>query len=88
MRYRPSAWEEPVGRAEVIDINSPWWQGYYHGWRDSEEGRRSTVAWTERTSWAGGYQAGWVAYHGEIAMSGTRGLPYWTIGEYSSESRN
>jgi hypothetical protein len=77
-----------VARPEVIDVEGPWWQGFYHGWRDSEEGRRSPVAWTDRTQWADGYQAGWVAYHGEVATSGTRGLPYWTIGEYGAQCRN
>jgi len=77
-----------VGRPDAIDVRGPWWQGYYHGWRDSEEGRRCPVAWAGSTRWAVGYQAGWVAYHAEVALSECRGLPCWTIGDHGSESRN
>src|SRR4029453_3839644 len=46
---------------ELIDVDSPWWRGYYDGWWDAADGHAATCDGGKGTAWSSGYSAGWRA---------------------------
>jgi len=46
---------------EAVDINGPWWHGYYQGWRDHDDGRAPVDVGEDVSPWSTGYDAGWIA---------------------------
>jgi hypothetical protein len=67
-RHRPErsadrAASNPLSEpSECIDVNGPWWKGFFQGWRDHDEGREPSHDGEVPCLWSEGYDAGWIAY--------------------------
>lgn len=58
----PEAFGPRTEPADCIDVNGPWWNGFYQGWRDHDEGRDPSHDGDVPCPWSEGYDAGWIAY--------------------------
>lgn len=47
-----------AGRPELVDIDGPWWRGFYQAWCDRDEGDSTKHYAREDVVWSAGYDAG------------------------------
>jgi len=47
-----------TGRPELIDVDGPWWRGFYQAWCDRSEGDSTDYHATDDVVWSAGYDAG------------------------------
>jgi hypothetical protein len=52
-----------TGRPELVDIDGPWWRGFYQAWCDRDERESTNDHGTEGVVWCAGYDAGRLAGH-------------------------
>jgi hypothetical protein len=62
---------------EQIDVDGPWWRGFYQGWCDGDDGRPAAGALAGPPACCAGYHAGWSAATSRCLRS--RASTFWRL---------
>jgi hypothetical protein len=62
-----------TGGPELVDVDGPWWRGFYQAWCDRDEGHSTMDHGRKGVVWSAGYDAGRLDGH----VRGGWTSPFW-----------